>query len=199
VPEASAEATLPVQPAPRREPSKFDPSSDSKIAAIAVEEKLRELMGRPPPFIERPSARAVAHSDAERTAARMRQNAALDVEKEHAMAALSAAANRSGVVGGIGDNVETLPRYTGAGLSNAPPHYPFLARRQGQEGRVVLRVQVTAAGEASAVSLRQSSGYRRLDDVAVEAIKKWRFAPASRDGLPVAGSVDVPVTFKLTD
>lgn len=60
-------------------------------------------------------------------------------------------------------------------------------------------MQVTADGAAAAVRLRQSSGYRLLDEAAVEAVKKWRFVPAIRAGAPVAGSVDVPVSFKLTD
>ena len=94
---------------------------------------------------------------------------------------------------------EDQPKYSGGGLSNAPPPYPYLARRRGQEGRVVLLVQVSAAGDALAVRLRDSSGHRLLDQAALEAVKAWRFIPASRLGRPVAGSVAVPVSFKLAD
>ena len=63
----------------------------------------------------------------------------------------------------------------------------------------MLLVQVSAAGDALAVRLRDSSGHRLLDQAALEAVKAWRFIPASRLGRPVAGSVAVPVSFKLAD
>ena len=63
----------------------------------------------------------------------------------------------------------------------------------------MLRAQVTASGDPAAVRVHQSSGYRLLDAAAVAAVKAWRFVPASRGGIPMAASVDVPVSFKLTD
>ncbi len=91
------------------------------------------------------------------------------------------------------------PRYEGAGLANPLPRYPYLARWRGQEGRVLLRVLVSAAGEAKAVSIRQSSGYRLLDEAALKAIGAWRFFPARKAGIPAADAVDVPVSFRLTE
>jgi len=129
----------------------------------------------------------------------MQQMARLNVRKDDAIAGLPARARSNGHFGNLGDSLGTLPQYSGGGLSNVAPRYPYLARRRGQEGRVVLRVQVTADGEAAAVQLRQSSGYRLLDKAAVEAVKTWRFVPARRGGLAVAGSVEVPVSFKLRD
>lgn len=113
------------------------------------------------------------------------------------MAALPMIARDSRPAGGLGARSGTPSRYAGAGLSNAPPRYPYLARRRGQEGRVVLRVQVTAGGDPAEVQVRWSSGYRLLDDAAIRAVKAWRFSPASRGGISVASSVDVPVSFKL--
>jgi protein TonB len=89
------------------------------------------------------------------------------------------------------------PRFAGRGLSNPPPRYPFAARRRGLEGRLVLRVRVSAAGDAESVSVIRSSGYRVLDMAAVRAIEKWHFLPADRAGKAVAGLIDVPVTFQL--
>ncbi|MCH8835334.1 MAG: energy transducer TonB, partial [Proteobacteria bacterium] len=31
------------------------------------------------------------------------------------------------------------------------------------------------------------------------AVRAWRFVPAKRAGVPVAGAIDVPITFRLTD
>jgi TonB family protein len=45
--------------------------------------------------------------------------------------------------------------------------------------------------------LVQGSGARELDRAAVEAVRRWRFAPATRGGQPVEGSVQVPITFNL--
>ena len=93
----------------------------------------------------------------------------------------------------------TAASYTGVGLSNAQPRYPYAARRRGEEGRVVLRVQVTAAGDAADVMVLRTSGFPRLDQAARAAVRNWRFLPASRNGKAVPGIVDVPVTFNLTD
>lgn len=91
------------------------------------------------------------------------------------------------------------PRFAGQGLSNPPPRYPHRARQQGQEGRVIIRVSVSADGNAKSVTVRESSGYPLLDDAAAKAIRRWRFVPASFAGVSMAGTVDVPVTFRLTE
>ena len=91
------------------------------------------------------------------------------------------------------------PRYTGGGIANPPPRYPYMARRRGQEGQVLLRVRVTADGNAAMVRVRRSSGYPLLDAAAATAVRSWRFHAASHGGRPVAGVVDVPVAFTLTD
>lgn len=91
------------------------------------------------------------------------------------------------------------PRYQGNGLHNPPPVYPFLARRQGQQGEVTLNVKVGPDGNPLRVTIAHSSGYRLLDQAARKAVQKWRFHPALADGRPVAGRVIVPVKFRLTN
>lgn len=80
---------------------------------------------------------------------------------------------------------------------NAQPEYPREAQRRGQSGRVVLRVDVGADGTATDVDFLQRSGSPELDRAAMNAVRKWRFAPARRGGKPVASSVDVPIDFVL--
>lgn len=82
-------------------------------------------------------------------------------------------------------------------LSNPPPRYPRLARRKGQQGRVVLRVAVSDGGTADSLSIVTSSGHATLDRAALEAVKNWRFEPARQNGRAVRSNVDVPVVFKL--
>jgi protein TonB len=89
------------------------------------------------------------------------------------------------------------PRYDAAYLDNPPPAYPSISRRQHEEGRVLLRVQVTADGRAGSVEIETSSGHERLDRAALDAVRRWRFVPAKRGDEAVAASALVPIVFSL--
>lgn len=91
------------------------------------------------------------------------------------------------------------PRPGGGSAGNPLPKYPRRARWRGAEGRVVLAVQVGADGRARSVVLRQSSGHADLDAAALKAVRRWRFAPASRGGVSVEGLAIVPIRFRLVD
>lgn len=93
----------------------------------------------------------------------------------------------------------TAAVWQGGGLANPAPLYPRSARLAGQEGRVVLRVQVAANGSVASLHVVESSGTDALDASAVRAVRDWRFRPATRAGHPVAAVVEVPVTFRLRD
>lgn len=82
---------------------------------------------------------------------------------------------------------------------NAQPEYPRDAQRRGLSGSVLLRVDVAADGTATNVDFVQRSGAPELDRAAMNAVRKWRFAPARRDGKPIASSVNVPVDFVLPE
>jgi protein TonB len=62
---------------------------------------------------------------------------------------------------------------------------------------VLLVVRVSAQGQAESVQVRQSSGFERLDEAAMAAVRQWRFVPARRGEEPIAASVLVPLVFKL--
>ena len=93
----------------------------------------------------------------------------------------------------------TAAAWNDPALGNAPPDYPELARRRGWEGRVLLKVAVSLVGDAVAVEVARPSGFETLDEAARRAVAAWRFRPATVAGVPVAGSVEVPVTFRLTE
>lgn len=82
-------------------------------------------------------------------------------------------------------------------LQNPKPVYPPMSRRLGEEGKVVLRVRVSAQGQALSVEVRQSSGFTRLDDAARSAVERWRFVPARQGEQAVEAWVLVPLTFTL--
>jgi protein TonB len=82
-------------------------------------------------------------------------------------------------------------------LRNPKPAYPLFSRRRGEEGTVLLLVAVSAEGTASQVSLHRSSGFPRLDDATIGAVREWRFVPARRGDEAIASSVVVPIAFGL--
>lgn len=89
------------------------------------------------------------------------------------------------------------PRFNADYLDNPAPGYPSLSRRLGEEGRVLLRVHVAAGGTAKSVVLHKSSGYDRLDQVALNTVRKWRFVPARQGDKPLEAWVIVPIQFSL--
>lgn len=89
------------------------------------------------------------------------------------------------------------PSFDAAYLRNPPPAYPLSSRRRGEQGIVVLRVFVSAAGGAEKVEVRTSSGHERLDQAAHDAVHQWRFVPARQGEQPVAAWVLVPIRFAL--
>lgn len=82
-------------------------------------------------------------------------------------------------------------------IARLQPDYPRDAFRAGEEGRVLLRVQVDAGGNPVDVQVADSSGSRELDRAAVEAMRQWRFEPALDDGDAVASTVEIPIDFTL--
>lgn len=80
-----------------------------------------------------------------------------------------------------------------------PPRYPSEALRRGESGTVLVRVEVDANGAPAGVALVQRSGSRELDRAAMEAVRKWRFMPAQRDGQAVAASLVIPIDFKADE
>lgn len=91
----------------------------------------------------------------------------------------------------------SAPRFDAAYLSNPAPVYPPLSRRMEEEGKVLLRVHVTPDGMASEVTIARSSGFPRLDEAALNAVRRWRFVPAKQGDKAVAAWVNVPLAFKL--
>ena len=77
------------------------------------------------------------------------------------------------------------------------PEYPSSAMRNGDQGTVMVRVEVGVDGLPTSVEVAQRSGSRDLDRAAVNAVRQWRFQPAQRDGQPVPGAVTVPIDFKM--
>lgn len=94
-------------------------------------------------------------------------------------------------------DVVVAPKLTRASGS-LEDYYPSSAKRDGQEGSVIVAVYVQANGKVTEVKVEQSSGFPALDDGAVSFAKTWRFTPGTRNGVAEATWFRTKVTFKLT-
>jgi protein TonB len=91
----------------------------------------------------------------------------------------------------------TPPRFDADYLHNPSPAYPRASRLAGQQGQVMLKVLVNDQGLAVSVHVQRSSGFARLDDAALDAVRKWRFVPARRGSAAIEDWVLVPIAFRL--
>jgi TonB family protein len=103
-----------------------------------------------------------------------------------------------GVGGGIGGGIFRI----GGGVSApratyAPdPEYSEQARKAKYQGTVILWAVIGADGRARDIHVARSLGMG-LDRKAIEAVRKWRFEPAMKDGQPVAVQINIEVSFRL--
>lgn len=80
---------------------------------------------------------------------------------------------------------------------NPKPAYPSLSRRLGEQGKVLVRVFIDASGQPQQAEVKQSSGFERLDQTALNTVLKWRYLPGKRNGTPEAMWLQVPLEFRL--
>lgn len=79
------------------------------------------------------------------------------------------------------------------------PYYPLGAKTAGQHGTAYVRVTVSSGGRVQEVRIHRSTGNSSLDASALACVRGWRFAPALREGKPVAASALVKVSFRLSN
>ena len=76
-----------------------------------------------------------------------------------------------------------------------PAEVPRLSKRAGESGTVWLRVVVDTAGMPMKVSLHRSSGFARLDEQALWAMRQARFKPHTEAGRAVEVDVIAPIEY----
>lgn len=77
------------------------------------------------------------------------------------------------------------------------PRYPDMSQRRGEQGVVVLRVELSETGFVADARVHSTSGFARLDDAALAAVRMWRCTPAMRNGQAVRASALQPFNFVL--
>ncbi len=185
---------IPDETAFSEEPAPTTQTAKSPMAAAPSESSALAIFQAPPPPPTKPSPpdpTPVALPPVQQALPRPQTDAA-DGTDAHSTPAADGVPARAEPAAHRGGTQGAAPRG-----DNPKPIYPFVARKNGYQGRVILRVDVLPDGTAASVELTSSSGYDSLDAAAVRSVRQWRFVPARRNGVPVAAAVAVPVLFKL--
>ena len=83
-------------------------------------------------------------------------------------------------------------------VKTPPPDYPEGMKRQGVSGVVAVSIVIDEKGAVVSATVAKSS-QTEFEAPAMDAVKKWKFKPAQKDGAPVKMKVTVPIRFNLED
>ncbi|CCH47316.1 energy transducer TonB [Pseudodesulfovibrio piezophilus] len=100
-------------------------------------------------------------------------------------------------LGGVGfnmDEVDEVPQV----LRQVTPEYPYNAKRNHIEGRVVVRMLVLSNGAPTNLTVQSSEPNGIFDKAALKAAKRWKFKPGHYKGQAVDTWVLLPFNFELT-
>ena len=79
------------------------------------------------------------------------------------------------------------------------PSYPSSCKRLGHEGTIVLKVTILSKGKCDSIEIIKSAGCKSLDKAAIKALKKAKYIPAKRLGIPFTTTKKLAFNFKLED
>ena len=79
------------------------------------------------------------------------------------------------------------------------PAYPELSKRRDETGTATVRFVIGTTGAIDTVTLVKSSGFARLDDAAVQALRESTCQPYVENGAPIRASYVQAFTFGLDD
>lgn len=77
------------------------------------------------------------------------------------------------------------------------PPYPIALQREGLEGSVTVRITINEQGRVIACDLVKATNRAFYDETREQALKRWRFRPATSDGVPVQSQQTLTVHFQL--
>jgi protein TonB len=81
-------------------------------------------------------------------------------------------------------------------LYKVEPQYTEAAKTAKVSGSVLLSVVVDENGDAQDIQVARSLD-EGLDQSAIDAVRQWRFSPATEDGKPVSVAAKIEVNFRL--
>lgn len=77
------------------------------------------------------------------------------------------------------------------------PSYPAMSRRRGEQGMVLLRVELSETGAVAKAWVQNTSGFERLDESALAAVRTWHCTAPTRNGQPVRAIALQPFNFVI--
>jgi protein TonB len=113
----------------------------------------------------------------------------------------SAEALNTGLVGGNAQPSAPVAPPVGGDVKQAklisavPPVYPALAKNQRVSGNVLVDALIDANGRVTTMKI--VSGPTLLHQAAMDALKQWKYQPATLDGKPVPMHLTVTIQFRL--
>lgn len=199
-----AEATPEVAPADEDDADE-EPVAQTRISASALQglESLAIAHTPPPAPAHAPSAGANPASKGSRGGANT-------FASGNPAAGAATAGNPPGPAGrGAGRTGDGGPAYSGRPGSPgsldgvrgrhglARPTYPPESRRRGEQGTVVVEIEVLPDGSVGNVRVAADPGYPRLVEAAVAQVKREHFTPLVEDGRAVPYQLTIPYDFRL--
>lgn len=82
-------------------------------------------------------------------------------------------------------------------VRTVPPHYPALAKRRGLTGNALVRLQIDERGAVVAAEVVECTGHSGFGRAALNAVRRWRFRPATYLGEPVSVTCLQTIRFEL--
>ena len=108
--------------------------------------------------------------------------------------------SRGGPTFGVGSGLHSGPPERNVTMPRAifmpDPEYSEQARKKKIKGVIVLSLTVGVDGRPHDIKVEKGLGYG-LDEKAVEAVNRWQFEPALKEGQPVEKEIKVEVNFRL--
>jgi protein TonB len=83
-------------------------------------------------------------------------------------------------------------------VKTPPPRYPDSLKREGVSGVVAVTIVIDETGAVSSTAVAKSS-HPDFERPAMEAVSKWKFKPAKKDGAAVKVKVTLPLRFSVED
>lgn len=145
---------------------------------------------------------AIPSVDREALAKEVSNNTPVQIAIQPVSVSTEAAINESAKFGLV-QNVTSaradvqLPFSNADYLHNPHPLYPSASQRFNEQGRTTVRVLIGTNGQAERAEIAKSSGYKRLDDAAINTVMRWRYVPGKRGGAAEAMWFDVPINWTL--
>ena len=206
LPPVTSSQVSPQSASPTAQPLKSAPDK-STMAELSAYKKLAE----PPPPVAQPQPKKSGLGEVHLAAPAVNHRAAApaggEVDFEPILGAGQPTSTGDALGGGLAAGNEKQPAAPAAPLavggdvkqahllSSTPPSYPMLAKSQHIEGNVRIDAVVDATGRIS--SMKVVSGPTLLHQAAMDALRQWKYLPATLDGKPVPMHLTVTLQFRL--